>query len=407
MSKTGKYLFWLVALLALGGIISFISQSQQGYVFFRLGNTTVETSLWFLIGAVVASIIVVWFSIRFFRILFGYPGQVMRKIGDITHSNKKRSAERMLLAHMSGDYKTSEKYAARFDDKQFSSELGYMVRIDALIRQGKLGQAAPLIRRNLKTADKHSLPMFRCLQMQLFLAQRKNKKVIDIYKSLPKKLRTTMRWQDIYWQALLGLSEIRTLISSLPSPYSYNDDNRKRISEHYRKALQQLLNHNSDEAREQIGWLWQQLPINMQNQRFYAESYIRTLLEQGDSSAVEKQLCKCASVPELGPVMQYWGDFVAPNVRNSLKQLEKLYQKNTDQWLGLGLGRVCLQLQLWGKAESYLHNTLDTHTDPEVNTIILITLAKLYYRQGNNDRAGQCLNKLETIHTTASSTPAE
>ena len=393
-----KYILWILILLFLGGVFSFVSQSEQGYVLFSLGTTTVETSIWFVIATLVILSSLIWFAIRFIYVLLGYPGKVVATVNKVSDRGKKRSVERMLLAHLSGDYATSEKQAVKFQDKQLSSSIARLMRIEAQIRQGKIGQAAFEIKRGIAKSDKKTKPTFLCLQMELELSQGRHKEVIAIFNKLPSDLRNKYRWQESYWQALLSLGEIRTLIKKLPSPYSYSGRKQERLNELYKQALLHLMKGKTVESRKLIRWYWKKIPVKMQQERFYAENYLQTLLRDKDFSEVEKQLCKYAKIPQLGALMQYWGDFVAPNVRKSLKHLEKLYSENQDQWLGLGLGRLCLQLQLWGKAESYMRTTLDSYTDPEVNNILLITLAKLYHQQGDNEKATYCLNKLETVH---------
>lgn len=397
-----KYIFWILVLLLVGAVLSFVSQSEQGYVLFRLGSTTVETTLWFVIAALVVCATLIWFVVRFIYILLSYPGKIATGMSTINHRSKKRSVERMLLAHMSGDYATSEKQAVKFQDEQLSSSIGRLMRIEAQIRQGKFSQAAFEIKKSIATANTKTQPNFRCLQMQLALSQGRHEEVISLYRSLPASLRSIYRWQEIYWQALLFLGEIRTLISKLPSPYSYSGRRQEDLNELYKQALLYLIQAKTQESRKLIHWYWKQLPTQMQQERFYAENYLQALFDDEDFAKVEKQLCQYAKVVELGALMQYWGDFVAPNVHNSLKQLETIYNEKQDQWLGLGLGRLCLQLQLWGKAESYMRTTLDNYTDPEVNNILLITLAKLYHQQGESDKATHCLNKMETIHALSS-----
>lgn len=112
---------------------------------------------------------------------------------------------------------------------------------------------------------------------------------------------------------------------------------------------------------------WQQLPSPLKKDPYFLNFYIQALIHYHETEKAESITRKLLKKHWLAPLVQTYGLIRSTHPERQLVQAEK-WLKNypNDATLLLSLGRICKQLQLWGKARDYLETSL-THnpSNPE------------------------------------------
>jgi len=88
----------------------------------------------------------------------------------------------------------------------------------------------------------------------------------------------------------------------------------------------------------------------------------QTFLKMHDSASASKLLVDSLNAQWDSDLVALYGDCLTDNVTAQIDQAERWLQTHTDDaGLLLTLGKLCLQQQLWGKAQSYLDASISLH----------------------------------------------
>jgi HemY protein len=108
---------------------------------------------------------------------------------------------------------------------------------------------------------------------------------------------------------------------------------------------------------------WQQLPKQLKKDPYFLNFYIQALIQAHETEKAESITRKLLKKHWLDPLVHTYGLIKNTHPERQLAYAEKWLKNHpNDPVLLLSLGRICKQLQLWGKARDYLEASL-TH-DP-------------------------------------------
>ena len=142
---------------------------------------------------------------------------------------------------------------------------------------------------------------------------------------------------------------------------------------------------------------WRRVPNRLKKESALLGAYVTECLRLGDSSGCEAMLrraLKRQGDPELA---RLFGLVEGRNLKRQLKFAENsLSRFPRDAALLLTLGRLCKKLQLWGRARSYLEQSIEAQPNPEACQELATLLeqqgdpaaAARYYQEGLNLATG-------------------
>ena len=135
-----------------------------------------------------------------------------------------------------------------------------------------------------------------------------------------------------------------------------------------------------------INAYWQDVPRDEQRDARLVASLARALIAAGDGSSAQKSIETQLALGWDTTLAGIYGRCEGGEVRSRLVKAEDWLTRNPrDPQLLLTLGRLCVQSQLWGKAESYLDAALAIEPGWEAH----VELAQLAERVGRTDDANR------------------
>jgi len=138
------------------------------------------------------------------------------------------------------------------------------------------------------------------------------------------------------------------------------------------------------------------IPADLKLQSKVAVSAARMLIRHGDGSLAQRLLADSLNEQWDSELVALYGDCISGDVVAQIDQAEKwLNLHKQDTGLLLALGKLCLQQQLWGKAQSYLDASVSVAPSSEAYH----TLAQLAERMGNTGEAFRYRQKAMGLKT--------
>lgn len=152
-----------------------------------------------------------------------------------------------------------------------------------------------------------------------------------------------------------------------------------------RRAHQEGLKQRAGDALA-INTYWQDVPRDEQRDPRLVASLARALIAAGDGSGAQKAIETQLALGWDTALAGIYGRCEGGEVRSRLAKAEDWLTRNPrDPQLLLTLGRLCVQSQLWGKAESYLEASLAIEPGWEAH----VELAHLAERISRTDDANR------------------
>ena len=205
------------------------------------------------------------------------------------------------------------------------------------------------------------------------------------------------------------LLRLLTKILHLPADLRRLSESRRRglISAEQARAKQLtfqaglLRQAGNGQDRAALKKAWRSIPNKLKKESSLIGAYVRERLRQGDSSDCEAMLRRALKRQWDPELVRLYGLVEGRNLKRQLEVAGNwLPQFPRDEALLLTLGRLCKKNHLWGKARSYLEQSIQARPDPATCQ----ELATLLEQQGEHAAARSYLQEGLNLATGAHGT---
>ena len=373
---------WVLAVFALAVGLSLAARLNDGYVILALPPYRVELSLNFAILLALAGFALGYVLLRLVAHTLRLPLHV-RAFRARRRSEKGRSAMLAALqALFEGRYARAEKSAGE------AYELGQAPALSALIGARAAGELRELERRDqwLARAESHDTDARQArlaVQASLLLDDRRYDDALGVLRELaesgPKRIATQRMLMKAH-QRLGHWDEVRRLAAALGKRGVLAEvaATQLRITAQIEALRQQ--------ARDATGLAecWQRTEDRLDAR--VARTAAQLFIALGDCRRAH-EIVGAALEAEWGEeLVLLYGDCAGTDAPTQIERAEKwLKSRPRDRALLLTLGRLCLQQELWGKAQSYLEASLSEEASRSAH----LALAQLLERIGKPEDANR------------------
>ena len=391
-----RLLIIIALVLALGFGISYLHSYPNSYLLLALGTITIETTLGVALGLVLLVIGVVWVVWSFGSSLFALPGKALHQWDQWQSHNRQATLQKVIRKLNAGEH---THYQALLR-KLTNAELGLFERT-AIIAREKLESANPAQAdatiSELEALATNGQQREHCMRLraEFWLKTGAYTQLAEL--DLPLRLAQQNFWREAIATAALETNNWERLYLQL-----------KKQTTLPRKFWLHAL---ESEDSKLVHKVWVAAPSSLKNQLQVATTYLQKLLADKRFEEARILLVDAAKKPALFPLLAALGTFEVKRPEKLLSQMEHSYAEMSHTlpvenlgYFALGLGKLCLQLKLSGKAEDYLR-PLVRHPNYKVARQVNLALACMLADNKDYALAMEHIKAIESNTNTLRLTP--
>ncbi|MES2998643.1 MAG: heme biosynthesis HemY N-terminal domain-containing protein [Pseudomonadota bacterium] len=180
---------------------------------------------------------------------------------------------------------------------------------------------------------------------------------------------TIMEYQNLFATLYQTPKNCEIILKILPELEKKNVLSQEQIQvlkqDCYENLIKEAIHTNLVKFEE----CWKQLPYQFKKNIHFLNLYIQGLIQYHDAEKAESLTRKLLKREWFIPLVHTYGLIKTSHPEYQLVHAEKWLKNHpNDSDLLLSLGRLCKQLQLWGKAKDYLETSLiHAPSNPETN----------------------------------------
>lgn len=381
-----KLIIGLLILVIAVLLAVMLVQDDPGFVMIKYGDFSLETSLAFGIVAVLLGAIAVQIVIRLLLMLWRLPRTLARQAENRRLEKARKLTAQGLIDLAEGRFEQSERSLLKLIDYAENPLLNYLAAARAAQQLGKYDE-----RDNYLKAAHDARPdaevAIGVTQAELQLAAGQTERALATLNHLrslaPKhdyvlKLLARVYFKTAEWSSLCEL---------LPEVRKKQLVKDELLQQMEFAAYSGCLEHAAKQQDGSLEKTWNRIPKANQQQVDLLLHYIRLIEQyQPDSKRIEGLILKALKEQWDSRLVDYYGRLQVEDGNAQLATAEKWLQDyGSSDVLLLALGRICIRLKLWGKAQSYL----DASVGQRATVENCLELAELLSRQeiGEADKA--------------------
>jgi HemY protein len=372
-----KFALTVVITLVLGAFMAHFLLGDPGYVVINFRGHVFEMS--------VPTLAILFFIGGFFIWLIWFIVRAPRKLGEAAGRMRAGRAGQKLTLGMiqiaEGNFARGEKLLARAASGSDAPLFNYLQAARAAHLQGQDQRRDEW----LKLAYEHTPEAANAVlltQAELQLDREQYEQALATLRRLDDNSK-----DHSYAIALLGrlyyrLEDWEQLANILPRLKKHDHINQETIDKWATRIYVENLNRVS--SGEAVVAEWKAIPKKFMNEPSLLKAYYMSLRRNDMHDKAEKDLAAALKADWRAPLVRLYGLVEGPDASKQLKRAENwLTDHSDDPDLLLTSARLCLRVELWGKARSYLETVLALRPTPEAYQVY----GRLLNQMGEGDAA--------------------
>jgi HemY protein len=379
-----RVLLWLLAVFALAAGVSIAMRGSDGYAMFVLYPWRVEISLNLLAVALVLAFAAAYFAVRFLSHTVRLPTHV-RAFRRRRREEKGRSALfGAIQALFEGRFGRAEKLAAQAHEARCAPPLPELIGARAAQRMRDFDRRDEWLARARGQEAEWRLARLMT-EAELLLEERRYDEARAVLRELqaggPRHIATL----TLLLRAEQGLGnwdEVIRLARLLEKRAAMPPEAIRTLRINARVAMLSRRTHDV----KSLAAYWRLIPDEERAQPKVAAAAGRAFIDLGDCRAAHAIIEEALERDWNPDVVLLYGECQDIDVIARIERAERwLSEHPRDAELLLTLGRLCTQIQLWGKAISYLDASLAANPTRGAH----IALARVHEEMGRAEEANR------------------
>jgi HemY protein len=374
-----RTLAWIIALFAVAVGLTLLARYNTGYVLLVFPPWRIEFSLNFLIAALLAAFAVGYAVVRTVSATLRMP----RRVREYRLARRREQARSTLLTalreYFAGRYGRAEKAAAAAiesgEQRQIAAVLAARAAHELRAwdrRDGYLAQAGG-------TSQEEDLTRI-VTEAELLLEQRQYSEALERLKTLPRKHTAALRLELKAQQQAHNWERVTALAGELEKRGVFDATQADQIR---RYALAEDLKRKALDTRA-LEEAWRKVPQQDKTNRRVVAAAAQCFIALGGCAQAHRIIEEALAVEWDADLVGLYADCDGGDTRARIERAESWLASHADDAaLLLTLGKLCAQLELWGKAQSYL----DASIAVEPTYSAHLALAQLHERLGSTEAA--------------------
>ena len=383
-----KFIIGLLILVIAVLLAVLAVQKDPGFVLIKYADMSLETSLAFGIVAIVIAGLVIQLLLRLLLAIWRLPRTMKQRSEKRRIEKSRRLSNQGLIDLAEGRFEQAESSLLKLVEHAENPLLNYLAAARAAQLQGKYDQRDNYLK-DAHDANPEAVIAIGVTQGELQFASRQTERALATLTHLrsvvPKHDYVLKLLVRVYYQ-IEDWGKLCELLPEVRKKKLFDDNKLKEIE---LRAYAGLLDETGLTDPSALSRVWARIPKDYHGDIGLILHYIDLARRYGqDMASLEQLLIKAINHQWDARAVDYYGRMVVNDTSEQLAVAEKWLQDygNNDVLL-LALGRICIRLRLWGKAQSYLEASVGVKPGAEN----CLELADLLTREelGQADQAGQ------------------
>lgn len=376
-------LLWLFVLAALAVALSLALRGNGGYALFVLPSWRVEISLNFLALIVIAGFALGYLLVRAVWHILRLPSHVRafrrRRRADAGHA----ATLGAIQALFEGRFVRVEKFASRAIDLGAAPGLAGLLAARAAQRLRDFGRRDQWLEQS-KQADGEWRVAQAMTKAEFLLDERRFDEARSVLRELLAHGPRHVAALFLMLRAEQGMSNWEEVLRTANALEKHGAMPPEALDSVRTTAHVALLTSRPD--REGLARQWESTPRSERVRPRIATAAARAFMQLGDCRRAHRIIEEALERNWDATLALLYGECADKDALERLERAEEwLKDRPAEAELLLTLGRLCVQRELWGKAQSYLEASLATRPTQAAH----IALAMLYERLGRPAEAGR------------------
>ncbi len=368
-----RALIWVVGIAVVAAAFAVLVRQLDGYVLLVWPPFRVELTMSLALVLAVVAFLVFYLALRTVSVTIDLPRGVQAFRARVSREKGERALLDALKLWLEGRHGRALRQAEVALGQHYAPGVAALLGARAAAERGDHDKAREFLARAETLVDEIAVAR-EMTAVEVALSARDYEgaaRALSALSSSGQRHVAALRLAFRTEQALGNWSEVQRVARQL---VKHKVISAQQVAGSLRRAnLESLRQLRGDP--EALARFWKELPDEEQRDARVAESAARLLLEAGDCVNV-RGLIEEFLVREWSPALvDVYGRCKGGGVRERIARAEEwLVAHPDDAGLLLTLGRLCLQQQLWGKAQSYFDASLALQPSRDAH----VELARLY-----------------------------
>ena len=379
-----RYLFTILIGLALAMVLAVFLKQDPGYFAFNYAGYNVQMTFALFVILMLAGVTLLYMLLSLLMGLLRLPARYRKWRKYRSHMRSEKNLMQGMLLMLEGKWRKAE---ARFRDGAAYSSVpmvNYLLAARAAQQNGSVQRRDQYLRLAHEFSPASSIAP-GLTQAELQLNQSQTEQAYATLKQLEEQVPERNQTRQLLLEAGLELKEWQNVIELLKQfekkKYLPPEKIRAGQLQAYAGLLQQAANAST---RDRLEEAWKNISRKLQSDPDLIETYVSNRLNFPFTSDCEVILRQALKKQWRAPLVRLYGLVESVDGARQLKFAEHMLADHArDPELLLTLGRLCIRAELWGKAKTYLEESIEARPNPDAYQ----ELAALYERQGDHAAA--------------------
>ena len=367
-----RTLLYLVLTILAAGWLGHLIAKDPGYVLLSYDGATLQTSLWFLCGAVVAILLFLYFALKLIRLLWSTSGSLSTWRSARKHNKALSQTSSGIINLIEGNWSRARDLLIQGAQESPTPLVNYLAAAKAADRLGDSAKRTSFLnqaRQNAKGAES----AIGIYQARLAADNGNWQEVIDLL----TPIKSSAVVNQLLMQANSSLGDWVACKELLPQLKKTGSAQEYATAE--QRVWLALLTRAANQL-DVLQKLWKQLPGTLKHDATLLTAYTEALVSHNEQKEAETAVRKAVGEKWQPVLVVLYGQISAPDKRAQIKTAESWLQEHADDAaLHLCLGQLYLSAGDEEKASLHLEKSKSINASIEV----LKLLGKLTARRGS------------------------
>ena len=373
-------LFVFLIALATAAVIGAFAVNDTGYILITFSDWTIQMSLVLFLSSIVLLFITGYVLIRSLFRVWNIPISLRRWRKQRQQRLSEKYLSKGLVSLVEGNWKAAETDLVKGARYSRTPLINFLCAARAAQREGRIEKRDQYIRL-AHSRDPESQVAIGLTQAELQINEHQTELALATLMNLREQHPDNARVKLMLLKTYMELESWNDVLSILPGLEKSRLLPRENIVATQLKAYAGLMRAAGKESdKAALEATWKRIPRKLRNELHLLEVYTTEKLKFDDTENCEVLIKKVLKEKWDRNILRLYGLVKGKDPAKQLAFAESLYNGHArDPVLLLTLGRLCIRNSLWGKAATYLKDSIQIEPMPETYR----EFARLLEQQGD------------------------